>query len=95
MMNHCACASAQLNAMAMATPAPSRMRFLITYTSGRNTRTTMVTPTPLRHVYHRPLRWQSVFSSPSPSIQLMPMTATFVQQFGGKTGGIRRIGRGI
>src|SRR5690348_9884981 len=28
----------------------------------------MVTPPPLRHVYHRLLRWQSVFSSPSPSI---------------------------
>src|SRR3981081_2254997 len=54
--------------MAIATPAPSKKRFLITLPPAANTRPPMVTPPPLRHVYNLLLLWQSLFSSPSPSI---------------------------
>src|SRR3954467_6891202 len=66
--NHCACAAAPPKAMASATPAPIRYRFLIPLPPAANTRATMVTPPPLRHVYHRLLRWQWLFGSPTPSI---------------------------
>src|SRR3954466_3818052 len=59
--NHCACAAAPPKAMASATPAPIRYQFLIPLPPAANTRATMVTPPPLRHVYHRLLRWQWLF----------------------------------
>src|SRR5437016_13865799 len=61
--------------MASATPAPIRYRFLIPLPPAANTRATMVTPPPLRHVYHRLLRWQSLFSSPTPSTALYMQNA--------------------
>src|SRR3954451_22555059 len=92
--NHCACADAPPKAMASATPAPIKYRFLIPLPPAANTRATMVTPPPLRHVYHRLLRWQWLFDSPTPSISQYAQNvsrsdihATVCPQ----TGGLRRI----